>query len=264
MQINPEVKRSALRYFGGKWAIAPWILEHMPPHKVYVEPFGGAASVLLRKPRSRTEVYNDLDEEVVGLFRVIQDPKQCQQLMRLLKRTLYARAEFKRAFEASTDPIIRSQRAIIRAYMSLHHSALFMPSKSGSFASSPGSGHKSWANYPRHLASMCRRLRGVIIEQKDAREVIRIQDSPDTLFFVDPPYLPSTRDRSTRYRHDLDQSQHIDLLDQLKAAQGKVMIAGYPSPLYDEHLAGWQRIEREHYARANGVRKAIEALWIKP
>jgi len=62
--------RSLLRYFGGKWAIAPWVLSHLPPHRIYVEPFGGAASILLRKPRSRIEVYNDLDEEIVGIFRI--------------------------------------------------------------------------------------------------------------------------------------------------------------------------------------------------
>jgi DNA adenine methylase len=263
MQINKEVARSVLRYFGGKWALAPWVIEHMPEHKVYVEPFGGAASVLMRKPRSPVEVYNDLDAEIVGLFRVLQDPAQCQRLIRLLRRTPYSRAEFRQAFEPATDPIVRSQRAIIRAYMSIHHSALFMPCKTGSFASTAGCGHKSWVNYPRHLVSICRRLRGVIIEQRDALEVVRIQDSPDTLFFVDPPYLPATRNMGTKYRHELAQSQHVELLELLKSVQGQVMIAGYPSPLYDDLLADWQRIEREHFARANGVRKATEVLWIK-
>ncbi|ASM76453.1 Site-specific DNA-methyltransferase [Vitreoscilla filiformis] len=91
-------KRAVLRYFGGKWAIAPWVLRHLPPHRIYVEPFGGAASVLMRKTRSEIEVYNDLDSEIVSLFRVIQDPMQCAALMRKLRRTPYARAEFDQAF----------------------------------------------------------------------------------------------------------------------------------------------------------------------
>jgi len=121
--------RALLRYFGGKWAIAPWVLSHLPPHRVYVEPFGGAASILLRKPRSKVEVHNDLDEEIVGIFRVVQDPKSCQTLMRLLRRTPYSRRVFETAFQGSLDPIIRVQRAIVRAYQSFHHEALFNPEK---------------------------------------------------------------------------------------------------------------------------------------
>ena len=82
-----EVSRSALRYFGGKWAIAPWVMAHQPPCRIYVEPFGGAASVLLRRPVSPVEVYNDLDEEIVGIFRVLQDPNLCAALIRRLRRT---------------------------------------------------------------------------------------------------------------------------------------------------------------------------------
>jgi DNA adenine methylase len=125
MQINRTVNRSALRYFGGKWALAPWIIEHMPAHRVYVEPFGGAASVLLRKPRSKVEVYNEIDDEIVGIFRILQNPAQCRELFRLLRRTPYARREFEIAFQKTDDPLLRAQRAIIRAYMSFHHTALF-------------------------------------------------------------------------------------------------------------------------------------------
>jgi DNA adenine methylase len=194
-----EVPRSALRYFGGKWALAPWIIDHMPQHRVYVEPFGGAASVLLRKPRSRVEVYNELDDEIVGIFRVIQNPVQCRELIKRLRRTPYSRREFERAFEISTEPVERARRAIIRCYMSFHHSALFNPKKT-TFADARhnrGGSSKSseWASYPRTLAAVCRRLSSVIIENSDALRVIRVQDSPDTLFFVDPPYVMSTRDK---------------------------------------------------------------------
>lgn len=124
-----KLTRAALRYFGGKWQIAPWVISHLPAHRVYVEPFGGAASVLMRKPRSTIEVYNDLDEEIVGIFQQLQDPAQCSQLMRLLRRTPYARGAFEQAFEPTCDPLARAQRAIVRAYMSFHHGALFDPKK---------------------------------------------------------------------------------------------------------------------------------------
>lgn len=267
MQINKTVTRSALRYFGGKWTIAPWIIEHMPAHRVYVEPFGGAASVLLRKPRSKVEVYNDLDDEIVGLFRILQNPAQCRRLFRLLRRTPYARREFEQAFQATDDPLIRAQRAIIRAYMSFHHTALFNPGKN-TFANArhrKAGGHSKaheWITYPRHLASICRRLRGVLIEHGDALDVIRVQDTPDALFFVDPPYVASTRSKGACYRHEMTDAQHVELLTLLKNVKGQVMITGYASELYDDLLHGWTRLTRQHFAATAGARLRTEVLWI--
>jgi DNA adenine methylase len=259
-------KRSLLRYFGGKWAIAPWVLAHLPPHRVYVEPFGGAASILLRKPRSRIEVYNDLDEEIVTIFKVVQDRVTCRALMRCLRRTPYARREFEQAFQASSDPVIRAARAITRAYQSFHHEALFNPKKT-TFADALHrvGGHSKaheWASYPRSLAAVCRRLQGVVIECRDALDVIRAQDSPDTLFFVDPPYMPSTRSKSG-YRHEMTQSEHEALLDRLCSVKGLVVLAGYPSDLYDAVLHDWHRVTRQHHV-AGSFKPRTEVLWISP
>ena len=259
------VTRSVLRYFGGKWQIAPWVISHLPAHRVYVEPFGGAASVLMRKPPSAIEVYNDLDEEIVGIFQLLQDPVQCAMLIRLLRRTPYARRQFEEAFIPSTDPLVRAQRAIVRAYMAFHHEALFNPKKT-TFADAIHTNRHTkaheWMRYPRHLVQVCRRLQGVIIERRDALEVIRAQDSPTTLFFVDPPYLPSTRTK-VGYRCELNQAQHVALLERLQALKGMAVVAGYPSELYDDMLRGWQRVERPH--RAAGSRRArTEVLWLSP
>jgi len=263
-----DVTRSALRYFGGKWAIAPWIIEHMPEHRVYVEPFGGAASVLLRKPRARVEVYNDADEEIVGIFRVLQNEAQCGALIRQLKRTPYSRREFERAFEPTSDPVERSRRAIIRAYMSFHHTALFNPGKN-TFANARhrhGGWCKAheWRTYPRHLAHVRRRLQGVVIECGDALDVIRVQDTHDALHFIDPPYVHSTRDKSAKYRHEMDDARHVELLTLLKGCKGKALISGYASELYDDLLTDWQRVTRKHYAASASTTLRTEVLWIKP
>ncbi len=259
--------RSVLRYFGGKWTLAPWVIAHLPQqHRIYVEPFGGAASILMRKPRSPVEVYNDLDQEIVGIFEVLQDPAQCAALMRRLRRTPYSRGEFERAFIRTDDPIVRAQRAIVRAYQSMHHTSLFNPKKT-TFADarhlSGSSKSREWANYPRSLATVHRRLQGVVIERRDALEVLRVQDSPETLFYVDPPYVPATRS-SGGYRHELDAAQHVALLEALKRVQGMVVLSGYPSPMYDEALAGWRRVERQHNAMALKAHARTEVLWISP
>lgn len=266
-QANPErPTRSLLRYFGGKWVIAPWVLSHFPPHRIYVEPFGGAASVMLRKPRSTIEVYNDLDEEIVGIFQAVQDPRLCQALMRRLRRTPYSRREFELAFQVSKDPVIRAQRAITRAYQSFHHEALFNFKKT-TFADArhrtgPHCKAHEWASYPRSLLTVSRRLQGVVIECRPAQEVIRAQDTPDTLFFVDPPYVPSTRTKSG-YRHEMSEADHVALLEQLRAVQGLVVLAGYPSKLYDQVLYDWHRVERPHRA-AGSQRPRTEVLWLSP
>jgi DNA adenine methylase len=262
---SSTVKRPPLRYFGSKWMLAPWIIEHMPEHRAYIEPFGGGAGVLLRKLPARHEVYNDLDDEIVGVFRVLQNPATCSRLIRLLKRVPYARSEFREAFQPTPDPIVRAQRAIMRSFASIHHSALFMSGKSSAFASC-GQEVRSWVNYPRHLVSICRRLRGVVIECRDALEVIHIQDAPDALFFIDPPYIPTTRDMSAKYRYEMDETAHVRLLEALLDIQGQVMVAGYPTDIYDRMLAGWIRLERQHYARCGrgGFKGATEVLWISP
>jgi len=265
-QPNDRPTRALLRYFGGKWAIAPWVLSHFPPHRLYVEPFGGAASVLLRKPRSRIEIYNDLDQEIVSLFQIVQDPATCQALIRRLRRTPYSRRIFEQAFQPSPHPIIRAQRAITRAYQSFHHEALFNPKKT-TFADAK---HRTathckareWASYPRTLATVSRRLQGVILECRPAQQVIRAQDTPDTLFFIDPPYLPTTRTKSG-YRHEMTETEHITLLAQLREVKGMVVLAGYPSDLYDQTLHDWHRIERPHHA-AGSRRPRTEVLWLSP
>jgi DNA adenine methylase len=265
LRDEEKLRRAVLRYLGGKWRLAPWVIEHLPPHRIYVEPFGGAGSVLLRKPRSQVEVYNDLDEEIAGVFTVIQDPVQCQALMRRLRRVPYGRVAFEQSFIPSTDPVVRAQRAITRAYLSFHHGSLFDLRKHTFADARHRTGHSKsheWLSYPRTLPFVRRRLAGVVIERRDALDVIRAQDTPSTLFYVDPPYVPSTRS-DTSYRCELTEERHVELLDHLRAIKGMVVLSGYPSALYDKALPGWQRAEMPTRA-AGSSRPRREVLWLSP
>jgi len=261
--------RPVLRYYGGKWRLAPWIISHFPPHRVYVEPYGGAASVLLRKPRSYAEIYNDLDGEVVNVFRVLRDPVQARELERLLRLTLFARAEFALAYEESDDPVERARRCIVRAFMGFGSGAVNRTFRT-SFRSRcmrpryhPAT--DDWRNYPSIIPMFTERLQGVVIEARPALDVIAKQDDSDVLFYVDPPYPASERNTASGgyVVEMLDDDQHRELASVLRAARGMVVISGYPCVLYDEELyPDWQRVERPAFA--DGARRRTEVLWLSP
>jgi DNA adenine methylase len=268
--------RPVLRWHGGKWKLAPWIISFFPAHRVYVEPFGGAASVLLRKERAYGEVYNDLDDEVVGLFRILRDPSAAAELEQLLRLTPFARTEFKESYQPTDDPLERARRLVIRAFMgfgSNAHSSQEKGHRSTGFRSNSNrSGTtpaQDWANWPDAMRALVERLAGVVIENRDAREVMAQHDGGGTLHYVDPPYLPETRARGNRYdlawrmyRHELSREDHAALLSFLCELDGMVVLSGYPDPLYDEALLGWARYERE--AMADGARPRTEVLWLNP
>ncbi len=253
--------RPVLRWHGGKWLLAPWIIQHMPKHSVYVEPFGGAASVLLRKPRAHAEVYNDLDDDVVNLFRVLRsDRADC--LVTALRLTPFAAAEFFAAYGPADDDVERARRLIIRSFMGFGSNATHRRSGFRSNRNRSGTTPaRDWLNYPDQLGAIIERLRGVTITNRDALEVMAGHDGPETLHYVDPPYVFATRsDDGADYAHELTDDQHRDLLAFLRTLKGKVILSGYPSPIYDEALQGWVRHQRK--ALADGAKERTEVLWM--
>jgi DNA adenine methylase len=314
-----------LRWHGGKWKIAAWVIAHFPPHRIYVEPFGGAFSVCMRKPRTYAEVYNDLDQEAFNLFRVLQDPAHAARLIELLMLTPFAREEFDAANSETEEPVERARNLIVRSFMgfgSNAYSSSPVAKKTGfrsysraqdglgrfqsgtranpkagpacavegearvSGAGKTRGNYRStgfrsnsdrsgttpahdWANYPEALAAIVERLRGVVIENRDACEVMAQHDSPETLHYVDPPYLPETRAPSNKYdlkhrmyRHELTREDHVRLLEYLRGLKGMVALSGYASPLYDDALADWKRDEM--LTHADGARERTEVLWLNP
>lgn len=269
--MDGPVTRTVLRWHGGKWMLAPWIVAHLPPHRIYVEPFGGAASVLLRKPRAFSEIYNDLDDEVVNLFRVLRDEALGPRLAEALRLTPFARSEFDASYEVSDDPLERARRLVVRSFMGHGADGVTSPYRTGfrSKALQRGtSPQRDWMAYPDALVRTIERLREVTIENRDALEVMARHDSPETLHYVDPPYVWETRSRIKRapsggnYRHELTDEQHVELLRALLDLKGMVVLSGYATEMYDGMLAGWHRVERE--AHADGGRDRVEVLWINP
>jgi Site-specific DNA methylase len=257
-----------MRYHGGKFRLAPWIISHFPQHRVYVEPFGGAAGVLLRKPRSSGEVYNDLDGDVVNLFRVMRDDAMRKKLIEQIVFTPYSRDEFVAAWEESQEPVERARRLLIRAEMGFGSAGATKGTTGFRMDAQReyGTVAQVWARVPEALAGIGQRLKGVIIENRDAIKVLSNHDSPDTLFFVDPPYVHSTRKMGGAcYRHEMTDDDHVQLLDNLRNMQGMVVLSGYPHPMYEDALKHWQRIETQsRIAAGRGTGIRTEVLWLSP
>jgi DNA adenine methylase len=262
--------RPALRYHGGKWRLAPWIIAQFPAHRTYVEPFGGAASVLLRKPRAYAEIYNDLDGDLVSLFRVLRGPR-ATELTEALRLTPYAREEFEESYEPSDDPVEQARRLVVRSFMGFGSDATNINVRTGFRSNSNRSNTTpahDWVSMPRALRAVAERFQGVVIENRPAVEVMRQHDAPDALHYVDPPYMPATRSPKAKrgavryhaYVHEMDIAGHVDLLAALNGLAGAVVVSGYPAPLYDEALAGWRRVECN--AMADGAKPRIEVLWL--
>lgn len=259
------VRRPALRYFGGKWRLAPWIIGHFPEHGCYVEPFCGAASVFLRKRPADVEVINDLDGNVINFFRVLRE--RTADLIQAIKLTPYSRQEYRLAWQPANEPLERARRYYVRLWQG-------WGGRKGTRQSGWRYQHSNnrgksviadW-NATEHLWIVADRLRQAFIEHDDALALIQRYDQPHTLFYLDPPYLAETRSerwKTTAYRCEVDEEYHRRLLELILEVRGMVIISGYPSDLYERTLAGWHRSQT--VARTtNTANTKTEVLWVSP
>lgn len=253
------IKRPALRYYGGKWKLAPWIISYFPPHRHYVEPCGGAGSVLLQKGRSELETFNDIDNRVVNFFRVLRD--HSEELIAKLKLTPWARQEYIESYLPTDDPIESARRFFVLCWMSV---------------SGQGTGWRrmrDWSTRRRatptdiididHLYLVAERFKGVQIECcLDALEIVRGYDSLETIFYIDPPYLAETRTKKNQYLYEWVEEQHVEMAERLREIQGYAIISGYDHPLYRDLYGGWaMRMKRT--VTSNGTCR-MECLWLSP
>lgn len=222
----------------------------------------------MAKPRSYAEVYNDLDGEIVNLFRVLRD--HGGELTEKIRLTPFARAEFELAYVPTNDPIEQARRTLVRSGMgfgSSGTSSLIKTGFRGSATRSSTHPAMDWVSQLKNLPAVIDRLAGVIIENRDAVTVMTYHDSPTTLHYVDPPYVHSTRTwikkgSKEAYRHEMTDDDHRRLADALRGLQGKVVLSGYPSALYDELFPDWHQARKDAFA--DGAAKRAECLWLNP
>lgn len=274
MSLAHEIPtRPILRWHGGKWLLAPWIIAHFPPHRIYVEPFGGAASVLLRKPRSHGEIWNDLDDEAFALFKVLQSPAKSARLAALLEFTPFSRSAFEEAYRPTKAHVEKARRLIVRSFQGFGSDGHNREVKTG-FRANAGQNNKhparEWCGLPDSVMQAAGRMKGVVLENRPALDVLAQHDAPETLFYIDPPYMPETRSQKSKrgrlryhaYSHEMTRADHEGLLHAVKSVKGMVVLSGYPNDLYEAELTGWERDER--VALADGARERMEVLWLNP
>lgn len=256
--------KAIMKYPGSKWSLADWIISFFPEHHSYLEPFFGSGAVLFNKLRSHIETVNDLDGNVVNLFKCIRgDP---QKLARSIYMTPYAREVYEKAFDENPEePFEKALNFYIRINMG--HGFRTNGEKVGwkndvqgrerSYAS------QDWCNLPEKIMQVAERLRGVQIENRPAAELIPRFNFKNVLIYCDPPYMLSTR-HGKQYRYEMDDNGHNDLLDVLLVHKGPVLLSGYDNDLYNDRLYCWHREEAVSYSQVGSKKKEILWMNFKP
>lgn len=261
----PAKKRPVMRHPGGKFKLTSWILSYFPPHKLYVELYGGAASVLMAKTPSQGEVYNEIDDSIVNVFRVLRDPEKSSELERQINLTPFSYKEYINSYSAkSTNDVERARLTIFRSFAGLGSDSVFrnagfrgLKNKETSVTSA-----QEWSRYGQVIKTFTTRLKNVVIESRDATEIIPIYDRPDAFFYADPPYPFSTRGKNRMYQHEMTDEDHVKLAEMLNGISGNAIVSSYRSDLYDELYKGWLRIDKNATAQ-NGTAR-VESIWVSP
>jgi DNA adenine methylase len=258
--LNPPLK-----WHGGKHYLARRIIDLMPPHLHYVEPFFGGGQVFFardpadprlwwpqlssdgRPVRGVSEVINDLDGDLMNFYRVLRDEDLSSRLRHRLELTLFSEAEWRMAGEllaSETADCVERAAALfilIRQSRQALRQDFVTPVRTRLRGGRQDHVNAWWAAVDG-LEDAHRRLKDVLVLCRPALDVIRQEDGAGTLFYLDPPYVPGTRTARKAYREvEMTEQQHRELLDTLRQIQGKAMLSGYPSALYDSKLAGWRR-----------------------
>lgn len=267
--VNP------LKWHGGKVYLADWIIGQMPSHLHYVEPFFGGGAVLFRKPcEGVSEVANDLNDHLINFWKVLQDDRSFRELVRLCELTPFSQVQWEEAYEIDSHRVVQANWTVRSAWRFF---VRYRQSRQGlgkDFATMSKTRTRrgmndqvsSWLSAIEGLPEAAERLRRVVLFSRRACDVIRQQDGPDTLFYCDPPYLHSTRVTTDSYEHEMTVEDHSQLLETLSSIQGKFLLSGYRSDLYDNiaSVYGWNRSELKIDNKASGKKKKdmkTECLW---
>lgn len=256
--------KSVIKYPGSKWNIAPQLVELIPEHHSYVEPFFGSGAVLFNKPVSDIETVNDLDSDVVNLFRCIQ--KDSERLARLVMTTPFSREEYERQFDGCTSTLYASnfQRAagfLIKCWQGhgFRTNGYKVGWKNDVVGREKAYALWNWYRLPDWIIDITERLRKVQIENRPALEVIERFNYSQVFMYLDPPYMLGTRS-GKQYMHEMTDAEHEELLQTITQSRAKIMISGYETDMYNDYLSGWDK--RQFSSCAEHGKPRVETVWM--
>lgn len=259
--------RPPVKWHGGKRYLASWIVQNFPEHRVYLEPFGGGASVLLNKKPVDVETYNDLDRRITRLFRVLRD--QGEQFIQKALLTLYSEVEFDDSFSYPKDATDLEMAFcdFVRWRQSFGGQGQSWSYTTGRARGGMAGDVNAWWTAIEHLPEIINRIRRVQIICQSAFDAIPRFDHPDGLIYCDPPYVHSTREENSRrvYHAEMTDDDHRRLADLLRNCKAKIVVSGYPSSLYGEIYKGWRTENLDianHAAGGRRKRRETECLWM--
>lgn len=267
MAVSPPLK-----WHGGKHYLAKRLVELMPDHVHYVEPYFGGGSVLLAKdPEGVSEVVNDLNGDLMRFWGVLKEPKLFEQFRRRVEATPFAEVEWRAAVVERHDldeghPVDRAVAFFVQCRQSMAgRMKSFAPLSRTRTRRGMNEQASAWISAVEGLPAVHERLRRVVILNRRALEVIKTEDTPKTLFYLDPPYLHPTRTAKSVYEYEMSVEDHKDLLRLVMDLRGKVMLSGYPHELYDPLTDwGWTRHDFKipnHAATGTTKRLMVESVW---
>jgi DNA adenine methylase len=261
-----------LKYYGGKHYLAKWIISFIPPHTNYIEPYFGGGAVLLNKdPEGISEIVNDIDGELTNFWRVLQNPVLFQQFYRKIEVMPFSQTEWNNYFKQSATKSLSVDLAI-KFFVVCRQSML---GKQTSFSGITNTRTRrgmneqvsAWLTAVSGLPKISQRLKRVLILNNDAMYVIKSRDNENTVFYLDPPYLPQTRITQDAYKYEMSQKDHEDLLDVITdvSIKGKMILSCYNNILYNSKLRNWNRkdLNIAHHASTQKTKKTmIESIWL--
>ena len=258
----------AFGWYGGKFSHLDFILPHIPRDAThFCDVYGGSGAVLLNLPPFPVETYNDIDSELVNFFRTLRE--QGPELTKAIGLTPFSREELVLACQPARNlsDLERARRFYVRARQT--RTGLAQTSSGGRWAhcvltsrAGMAGAVSRWLGSIDGLSEIAQRLLRVQIENAPALEVIRRYDTANTVFYLDPPYVHSSRGDASAYGYEMTEEDHRELADTLRTVRGRVILSGYRTALYDELYRGWRREDADERLCRSVRKPRRESIWL--